>query len=85
MTRSGVLEPLRYHKYLLLSLYHLLVWCVASIYDPRHWNTVIARTRAAFKLSVGQKQVKMEAMACDDEEGTLSHIPPTTSTQWWPP
>jgi tripeptidyl-peptidase-1 len=31
MTRVGVFKRSRYHKHLLLLLYHLLVWCVASI------------------------------------------------------
>lgn len=84
-TRSGVLEPLRYHKYLLLSLCHLLVWCVASISDPKHCNAVIARIQAASRLSIRHKHVKMEPFAHDDEEGTLSHTSPTNPTVWWPP
>ena len=36
MTRIGVHEHFGYHKYLLLSLYHLLLWCIASICDPKN-------------------------------------------------
>jgi hypothetical protein len=86
MTRGWRRQTLRYHKYLLLSLYHLLLWCVVSI-STRITAMVVARHQAASTvLSLWQMQVKMEAIACNGQEGTLSHLTfPSFPTTWWPP
>jgi hypothetical protein len=80
MTRGGVLEPSRYHKHLLLLLYHLPVWCIASMLLRS--TGMLSR---ALTLSFSRNHVIMEEAACNGGWDTLPYTPLATPTQWWPP